>query len=91
MRKIPWRREWQPTPVVLPGEFHRQRNLVGYSPWGYKELGMIKRLTLFTFHRIENPYRENAKWFNGYKVSSWGDEGVLKLNVMMVIQPVNTL
>ena len=41
---------------------------------------MIKRLTLFTFHRIENPYRENAKWFNGYKVSSWGDEGVLELD-----------
>ena len=31
VRKIPWRREWQPTPVVLPGESHRQRSLVGYS------------------------------------------------------------
>ena len=30
--KIPWRREWQPTPVFLPGESHRQRSLVGYSP-----------------------------------------------------------
>ena len=37
VRKIPWRREWQPTPVFLPGEFHGQRNLVGYSPWGHKE------------------------------------------------------
>ena len=35
--KIPWRREWLPTPVFLPGEFHGQRNLVGYSPWGRKE------------------------------------------------------
>ena len=33
VRKMPWRRECQPTPVFLPGEFHRQRNLVGYS-WG---------------------------------------------------------
>ena len=33
--KIPWRRKWQPTPVFLPGEFHRQRSLVGYSPWGH--------------------------------------------------------
>ena len=33
VRKIPWRREWQPTPVFLPGEFHGQRSLVGYSPW----------------------------------------------------------
>ena len=33
IRKIPWRREWQPTPVFLPGESHEQRNLAGYSPW----------------------------------------------------------
>ena len=38
--KILWRREWQPTPVFLPGEPHGQRSLVGYSPWGRKELDM---------------------------------------------------
>ena len=32
VRKIPWRREWQPTPVFLPG----QGSLAGYSPWGHK-------------------------------------------------------
>ena len=36
--KFPWRRAWQPTPVFLPGESHGQRNLVGYGPWGLKEL-----------------------------------------------------
>ena len=35
--KIPWRREWQPTPVILPGESHEQRSLVGYSPWSHRE------------------------------------------------------
>ena len=40
--KIPWRRKWQPTPLFLPGEFHGQRRLAGYSPWGYKELDMIE-------------------------------------------------
>ena len=35
--KIPWRREWLPTPVFLSGEFHGQRSLVGYSPCGHKE------------------------------------------------------
>ena len=35
--KILWRREWQPAPVFLPGESHRWRSLVGYSPWGRKE------------------------------------------------------
>ena len=34
---IPWRRKWQPTPVFLPGKFHGQRSLAGYSPWGSKE------------------------------------------------------
>ena len=38
VRKIPWRRKWQPTPVFLPGKFHGQRNLAGYSPWSHKEL-----------------------------------------------------
>ena len=38
IRKIPRRRAWQPTPVFLPRESHGQRSLVGYSPWGHKEL-----------------------------------------------------
>ena len=32
VRKIPWRKAWQPIPIFLPGEFHGQRSLVGYSP-----------------------------------------------------------
>ena len=36
VRKIPWRRKWQPTPVFMPGKSHGQRSLVGYSPWGYR-------------------------------------------------------
>ena len=46
VRKIPWKREWQPNPVFLPGEFHGQRSLAGYSPWGYMESGMTEQLTL---------------------------------------------
>ena len=37
VRKILWRRKWQPTSVFLPGKSHGQRSLVGYSPWGRKE------------------------------------------------------
>ena len=40
--KIPWRREWQSTPVFLLGEFHGQRSLVDYSPWGGKESDMTE-------------------------------------------------
>ena len=43
--KIPWRRAWQPTPVFLPGESHGQRSLVGYSPWGHKELDMHEQVS----------------------------------------------
>ena len=35
--KIPWRREWQPTPVFLLGASHGQRSLAGHSPWDHKE------------------------------------------------------
>ena len=38
--KIPWRRKWQPSPVLLPGKFHGQRS----SPWGRKELDMTEQL-----------------------------------------------
>ena len=37
VREIPWSRKWRPTPIFLPGKFHRQRSLTGYSPWGWKE------------------------------------------------------
>ena len=38
--RCPRRKKWQPTLVFLPGKFHGQRSLVGYSPWGFKELDM---------------------------------------------------
>ena len=44
--KIPWGREWQPTPVFLPGEFHGQWSLVGYSPRGHKESDRTEGLLL---------------------------------------------
>ena len=37
VRKIPWRREWLPTPVFLSGESDEQRSLAGHSSWGHKE------------------------------------------------------
>ena len=43
--KILRRRKWQPTPVFLPGEFHEQRSLVGYSPWSRKELDITEQLS----------------------------------------------
>ena len=58
---ISWKRSWQPIPVFLPGEeSHGQRSLVGYSPWGCKELDITERLTqnsnniLYLKHRCED-------------------------------------
>ena len=53
--KISWRRKWQPTPVFLPGEFHGQRSLVGYSKWGRKELDTTERHT-HTLWKQDSPF-----------------------------------
>ena len=54
--KIPWRRKGQPSPVFLPGEFHGQRNLVGYSPWVAKSRTLLSD---FHFH-----YVSGGHWFS---------------------------
>ena len=72
VRKILWRREWQPTPVFLPGEFHGQRSLVGYSPWGCKELDTTEPLTLFICQNTSN-IKSNLSYtaFETLKVGMW--------------------
>ena len=40
--KIPWRREWQPNPMFLPGKSHGQRSLAGFSPRGTKNQTRLK-------------------------------------------------
>ena len=62
--KIPWRREWQPTPVFLPGEPHGQRSLAGYSPWGRKESDMTEWLTNNNWESLEMKVGE-------HQFSSW--------------------
>ena len=47
---FPWGRKWQPTPVFLPGKFHGQRNLVGYSPRDNRELDMTDQHSGAYFH-----------------------------------------
>ena len=46
--EIPWRRKWQPTPVVFSEKFHGQKKLAGYSLWGCKELDMTEQLSMHT-------------------------------------------
>ena len=68
----PWRRKWQPPPVFLPGKSHGRRKLVGYSPWGCKELDMTERLHFhffFTIHVLE--YLK--AWSHQMLVRMWND------------------
>ena len=51
-----WRRQWHPTPVLLPGKSHGRRSLVGYSPWGHKELDTTEHTHTHT----------QIHWLNGY-------------------------
>ena len=81
-----WRRQWQPTPVLLPDKSHGRRSLVGCSPWGCKESGMTERLHFhFSLSCIgeghgnplqcsclENPRDGRAWWAAVYGVAqSW--------------------
>ena len=61
--KIPWRREWLPTPVFLPQEFHGLRSLAGYSPCGRKELYMTEQLIHLNLVKItaNDKYSEKAR------------------------------
>ena len=73
--KIPWRRKWQSTLVFLPRKFHRQRNLVGYSPWGPKESDMTEhahrpfRVVTLVAQLIKNlPIMQDILvWFLGWE------------------------
>ena len=58
-----WGRKWQPTPVFLPGEFHGQRKLVGYSPLGRKESDTTEWLTHTHTHT-------HTSLWNGIKYST---------------------
>ena len=68
--EISWRRDWLPTPVLLPAEFHGKRRLVSYSPWGYKESDITKQLThmhsvyVFPFDSVWLCYSMNLSKFS---------------------------
>ena len=75
---IPWRMQWHPTPVFLAGEFHGQKNLVGYGPFGHKDLDMTEQLTRegngtpLQYSCLENPRDGGAWWAVVYGVAkSW--------------------
>ena len=71
VRKIPWRRKWQPTPEFLSGKSREQRSLAGYSPCGHKESDTTERLTRHNFRKTEHPQGDGEK----LKWGTWEGEG----------------
>ena len=66
VRKILWRRKWQPNPVFLPGESHGQRHFMGYSPQGLKELGVTEHAcTGYQKGQLSQEEEENIFFFSG--------------------------
>ena len=63
--KIPWRRTWQPTLIVLPGESHGQRRLADYSPQGRNELNMTE-VTSHTIFIVAAPFYSPTKNLGGF-------------------------
>ena len=74
--KIPQRRQWQPTPVLLPGKFHGQRSLVGYSPRGHKESDTTEQLPFHYFQAVMEKIW--AHWIS--MIPSFLPSGVLLLH-----------
>ena len=70
-RKDPLEREWQPTPIFLPGESHGQGSLTGYSPWGHKEAA-----TQSSTHGLISPLEPAS--FSGDKIA-FGNENLITI------------
>ena len=62
VRKISWRRKWQPTQVFLLGKFHGGRSLVGYSPWGCKESNMTEWLHSLSLELLRSTFLATFKY-----------------------------
>ena len=78
--KMPWRRKWQPTPVLLPGESHGQRSPAGYSPWGRKESDTTGRLHfLLSFFGGLGTNEDAAAWDLDKRGLCWVQEAQASL------------
>ena len=64
VRKIPWRRKWQPTPVFLPGKSHGQRSLAGCSPWDHERVGhnSVSKQQTSSFPKWKGRTFQVAQW-----------------------------
>ena len=84
--------EWQPTAVFLPGKFHGQRSLAGYSPWGRKESDLTEWLTLLKTSLVVQWLRLHAStagetgyirgWGPKIPYASWCNKKKIKFDIL---------
>ena len=90
--KIPWRRKWQSTPVVLPGKSHGQRSLAEYSTYGLKELDMTEKglvwdrqANAWNLLKWNWYYNAMAQWAAGLRMwPNWYSGSVSQLHSLCV-------
>ena len=87
--KIPCRRKWQPTPVLLPGKFHGWRSLVGYSPWGHKSWTWLSDFTFISFSGWPTCFPTSAEnvlfWMeHNFPSVVWTEESIVQTVIPLV-------
>ena len=73
VKKIPWRRKWQPTPLFLPGISHGQRSLVSYSPWSGKETDTTKQTRTQARTKLR-ALEGHRLWLPDFYIQQWAQE-----------------
>ena len=74
---LSWRKQWHPTPVLLPGKSHRQRSLVGCSPWSHKDSDTTSDFTFtFHFHALEKEMATHSSVL-AWRIPGTGEPGGL--------------
>ena len=88
IRKIPWRRKWQPTPVFLRGKSHGQKSMECYSSWGHRRVGH-DLASKQQQQRRENKRRKGLEQFNvdydaiSTSISRWWTASIFQ-NLLMI-------
>ena len=77
-----WRKQWHPTPVLLPGKSHGRRSLVGCSPWGCESWTGLSDFTFtFPFNALEKEMATHSSVL-AWRIPGTGEPGGLPKNLL---------
>ena len=96
VRKVPWSRKWQPTPVFLPGKSHGQRSQAGYCTWGHKESDTTERrgkhahCVYYVRHCSEFYKRNNSLKYQSNSIIHNITLAILQMEILPILQMKKT-